>query len=295
MTNYPFRSLLFVPGHNKRLIKSAIKSEADVLLLDIEDSVQPLSNKQIARDLILSMLDDDCFENRLVFPRVNDRESGELLKDLNQLTVPGVSGFMFPKSNSGDDIYFYDRLLQTIEYDKNYPIGTFKMIALIETASAVLNIDDICNRSDRLIATAFGCEDYITDLQGIHDSKQESLLVPRSLIAIGARAHNIIPIDTVHINVHDLKELEKSILTAKNLGFEGMLCLHPKELDLVHKYYTPTKKEYEIAKSMVSDAKKSFKDGKGVSIINKQLIGPPIIKNAKRIIARYELFIDEEN
>jgi citrate lyase subunit beta/citryl-CoA lyase len=291
MFKYPLRSLLFVPGHNRKLLESAIKSKADALLLDIEDSVQPRSNKQMARDLLASMLDAGEFDNKLVFPRVNDRESGELLKDLYQLTVPQISGFMFPKANSGDDIFFYDKLLETIEYDKKYPKGTFKMIALIETSSAVLKVDDICKRSERLIAIAFGCEDYITDLQGIHDKEQESLLVPRSLIAMGARASNIIPIDTVHINVHDLEELEKSILAAKNLGFEGMLCLHPKELDLVHKYYTPTKKEYEDAKSIVSAAKDSFAKGKGVSIVNEQLIGPPIIKNARKIIEKYELLM----
>ena len=294
MFNYPMRSLLFVPGHNQRLLDSAIKSKADVLLLDIEDSVQPRSNKQIARDLLSSMLKNGEFDKKIVFPRVNDRESGELFKDLYQLTVPQISGFMFPKANSGDDIYFYDKLLETIEYDKKYPKGTFKMIALIETPSAVLNVDDICKRSERLVAIAFGCEDYITDLEGIHDNEQESLLVPRSLIAIGARANDVIPIDTVHINIHDLDELEKSISVAKNLGFEGMLCLHPKELDLVHKLYTPTKREYDDAKSIVSAAKDSFAKGKGVSIVNEQLIGPPIIKNAKKVIKKYEMLNNDK-
>jgi len=136
---YLLRSLLFVPAHNDRLINSAIKSTADVLLLDIEDSVQPGNNKKVARNNILKHLSAGSFDNFLVFPRVNDRESGHLLQDLYQLTVPGVHGFMYPKSYVGQDVYFVDKLLETIEYEKGIPVGTFKLIPLIETAASVLN------------------------------------------------------------------------------------------------------------------------------------------------------------
>ena len=130
---------MFVPGHNDRLLASASRSEADVLLLDIEDSVQPVDNKQVARDKIHQWVTEGKFNNHKVFPRVNDRESGQLLKDIYQLTIPGVHGFMYPKSKLGEDVYFIDKLLETIEYEKGFPIGTFKLIPLIETAAAVLN------------------------------------------------------------------------------------------------------------------------------------------------------------
>ncbi|MFT4850192.1 MAG: citrate lyase subunit beta/citryl-CoA lyase, partial [Sediminicola sp.] len=109
MSNYLLRSLLFVPGHNKKLMQSASKSKADVLLLDIEDSVQPVSNKQVARDIINEHLTKGLFKGKKVFPRVNDRESGELLKDIMQLTIEGIDGFMYPKAKLGEDIYFFDK------------------------------------------------------------------------------------------------------------------------------------------------------------------------------------------
>src|SRR5690554_6780922 len=111
MNDYLMRSLLFVPAHNQRLMDSAAKTEADVLLFDIEDSVQPLENKQKARDLIVKMINKGIFKNRVIFPRINDRESGQLLKDVTQLTIKGISGFMYPKAKKGDDIYFFDKLL----------------------------------------------------------------------------------------------------------------------------------------------------------------------------------------
>ena len=101
--NYLTRSMMFVPAHNERLMNSATKVEADVLLLDIEDSVQPVKNKQIARDNILKYVSEGLFKNKTLFPRVNDRESGELLKDVYQLTVDGISGFMYPKSKTASE------------------------------------------------------------------------------------------------------------------------------------------------------------------------------------------------
>jgi len=110
------RSLMFVPAHNEKLMKSASKSNADVLLLDIEDSVQPVSNKEIARKNIIQFTNDGRFDNHLFFPRINDRESGQLLKDLTELTITGIDGFMYPKSYTGQDVYFIDKLLDAIEY-----------------------------------------------------------------------------------------------------------------------------------------------------------------------------------
>ncbi len=132
MSDYLLRSLMFVPGHNEKLLQSAIKSEADVLLLDIEDSVQPSLNKQIAREKIKQYAKQGKLNNHLVFPRVNDRESGHLLKDVHELTIPGIEGFMYPKSKTGQDVYFFDKLLETIEYEKGIEKGKFKIIPLIE-------------------------------------------------------------------------------------------------------------------------------------------------------------------
>ena len=226
---YLMRSLMFVPAHNTKLLESAVKRNADVLLLDIEDSV-PYTKKQKSRDNIKEFAKRTDLNGKLLFPRVNDRESGELLKDIYQLTIEGISGFMYPKATKGEDIYFFGKLLETIEYEKGLPIGTFKIIPLIETAGAVINIREICCSCTRVIAVAFGCEDYVTDLQGKHDPEGQSIMMARNLISIGARSCGVLPIDTVHIKVHDLEDLERNLILSKKLGFEGMLVLNPKEL-----------------------------------------------------------------
>jgi citrate lyase subunit beta/citryl-CoA lyase len=280
---------MFVPAHNERLLTSASKSEADVLLLDIEDSVQPAANKQIARDNIDKWVKESLFNNHKVFPRVNDRESGQLLRDVHQLTIDGVHGFMYPKSKWGEDVYFIDKLLETIEYEKGLEIGTFKLIPLIETAAAVLNAQDICKASKRVVAIAYGCEDFIADLEGIHDAEHQSLFTPRAIIAMAARANNVIPIDTVHINVHDMVDLEENLRVAKNLGFEGMLVLHPKELELVHRYFSPTEQEVADAEEMLRLSQEAQLDGKGVALMNGRFIGPPMVISAKKTLKKHKL------
>lgn len=280
---------MFVPGHNDKLLASAMRSEADVLLFDIEDSVQPHVNKKIAREKVTEYIEKGKFEGRKLFFRINDRESGELLKDVIQLSIEGIEGFVYPKAKKGEDIYFFCKLLETIEYEKGFPIGTFKIIPLIETASAVLNAEEICRASDRVIAIAYGSEDFITDLEGIHDEEHISLFTPRALVAMAARATKVVPIDTVHVRVKDLEDLEKNLTLSKKLGFEGMLVLNPIEIPLVHKYYSPTEEEVQNAEEILKLDKEARVNNQGVAIMNGKFIGPPFVAKAKKILAKSTL------
>jgi citrate lyase subunit beta/citryl-CoA lyase len=196
---------------------------------------------------------------------------------------------MYPKSKRGEDVYFIDKLLETIEYEKGLEVGTFKLIPLIETAAAVLNAEEICRASKRVVAIAFGSEDFITDLEGIHDKEHISLFTPRSIIAMAARASKVIPIDTVHINVHDYVDLEYNLQIAKKLGYEGMLVLNPKELTLVHQYFSPSDDEVRDAEEMLELFKEASENNQGVAVINGKFIGPPMVLSAKKILLKNKL------
>lgn len=287
------RSMMFVPGHNEKLLESAARSNADALILDIEDSVVP-DDKEAARNTIRNYVLDGVFGGFPVFPRVNDKESGHLLRDVSTLTIRGVAGFVYPKAKTGNDIYFFDKLLETIEYEKKLPIGTFEIVPLIETAAAVLNAQEICLASSRVIAIAYGCEDFIADLRGIHDHEGKSLYVPRATISMAARATGVIPIDTVHVDVHDLEDFEKEVRLAATLGFEGNLILHPKEIEIAHKYYTPSKEAVDAAREMLRLSEEARKLGKGVAVLDGKFIGPPMVITAKRTIERYNAIKQRE-
>tara|TARA_R110002020_G_scaffold139765_1_gene310808 strand:- start:322 stop:1209 length:888 start_codon:yes stop_codon:yes gene_type:complete len=289
MNEYLMRSLMFVPAHSDKFMQNATNVNADVLIFDIEDSVQPIENKQVARDKIINYTKEGKFQGKVIYLRINDRESGELLKDVTQLCIEGVAGFMYPKAKSGDDIYFFDKLLETIEYERGIEIGYYKIIALIETTSAVINIQEICTASKRLVAIAYGSEDFITDLEGIHDEEHISLFTPRALIAMAARANNIVPIDTVHVRVKDLEDLEKNLVISRKLGFEGMLVLSPVELPLVHQYYSPGEAEVIYSNEILRLDEEARKNGQGVAIMNGKFVGPPFVLQAKKILKKLEL------
>lgn len=294
ITDFLMRSLMFVPAHNDKLMQSASRSNADVLLLDIEDSVQPVENKQVARDKIVQYVQDGVFKGRVLFPRINDRESGHLLKDVYQLAIDGIKGFMYPKARCGEDIYFIGKLLETIEYDKGFPPGTFKLIPLIETTGAVMNIQDICKASPRVVAIAFGCEDYVTDLEGKHDIEGQSIFFARNMIVNGAHNCGVAAIDTVHIRVHDLEDLEHNLILSKKLGFDGMLILNPKELPLCHRYYSPSPEEVEWAEEMVQLTEEAIQEGRGVAVKDDKFIGPPMLKMANEILKKHKMIIEHE-
>ena len=293
-SKYLLRTMMFVPGHNEKLLLSASRSSVDALIPDIEDSVRPNSMKEVARTLIREKVESGLFQRFSVFPRLNDRESGHLLKDLYALTIEGVDGFVYPKAMRGEDVYFLDKLLETIEYEKEIPVGTFKIVPLIETAAAVLNAQDICLASDRVVAIAYGCEDFIADLDGVHDPDGRSLFVPRAMIAMAARATGVIPIDTVHINVHDMTDLDKNVRLAKVLGFEGMLVLHPKEAELAHKHFSPDTSDLEDAADMLRLFKEAESMGKGVAVLDGKFIGPPMVNQALKVLERGKLINDRE-
>jgi citrate lyase subunit beta/citryl-CoA lyase len=137
-----------------------------------------------------------------------------------------------------------------------------------------------------VVAVAFGCEDYVTDLNGKHDDQGNSIFFARNMIVNGARECGVIPIDTVHIKVHDLEDLEKNLILSRNLGFEGMLVLNPKELPLVHHYYSPSIEEVEWAKEMIELSEEATKEGKGVAVKDNKFIGPPMLKMATKILKK---------
>ena len=129
----------------------------------------------------------------------------------------------------------------------------------------------------------------MTDLQGKHDAEGLSILSARTMIAMGARACGVQPIDTVHIKVHDLEDLERNLQLSKKLGFEGMLVLNPKELPLVHQYYSPSEEEVAWAEEMVQMAEEAVREGKGVAVKEGKFIGPPMLKMARNILRKHQM------
>ena len=112
---------------------------------------------------------------------------------------------------------------------------------------------------------------------------------------MAARANGVIPVDTVHIKVHDLEDLEKNLTLSKKLGYEGMLVLHPKEINIVHRYYSPTEEDLNEAKDILRLSEEAESQNKGVAIMNGKFIGPPMVASAKLLLMKDELIKSKKN
>ena len=279
------RSLLFVPGHSDKLLQSAARSDADVLILDVEDSVLPESNKIIARENIKKYVKSGAFSKFGVFIRLNERNSGHLLADVTELAIDGVDGFLYSKTYDKEDVVFFDRLLECIEHTKGFSPGMFKIIPILETAASIVNSDAISKASTRVVTIGFGSEDFVSDMGAIRDFDDGvSIASARAWVAMVARANNMNPIDAAYIHVHDLVGLENHLRKGRLLGYSGMWTLHPNQIELVNKYYSPSETEVADALDILRINELARKSDRGVAIIEGKFVGPPLVVSARKII-----------
>lgn len=281
---------MFVPGHNEKLMDSASKSDADVLIFDLEDSVQPAANKLLAREAIVKNTSGKRFDRFLKFVRLNEIETEFFLQDVLRVTEAAIDGFLLSKTNTASDIIYLDRLLASIEKERNLKHEKFLIIPILESAKSIVYINEIASASNRIIALGFGSEDYVSDIQGVRDFDTNlSISHPRSLVPIVARAHCMEAIDAAYIKVHDNEGLLAHTHIGKTLGYSGMWVLHPKQNDVVNRVYSPTEKEIADAKEFLRLYEEAQKINKGVAIIEGKFVGPPLVTKSKDIIARAAL------
>jgi len=284
------RSMMFVPGHNERLLDSATKSIADALIFDLEDSVQPESNKILAREVVTRRSKDKQFDRFQKFVRLNEIETEFFLQDVLQVTKGNIDGFLLSKTNTKEDVNYLDSLLTSIELERGLEYNTFSIVPILESALSIVNINEIATSSKRIIALGFGSEDYVSDIQGVRDFETNvSISFPRKLVPIVARAHNLEAIDAAYIHVHDLEGLERHLQTGKILGYGGMWVLHPKQNEIANQVFSPTEKEYNDSVEFLRLYAEAKKINKGVAIIEGKFVGPPLITKSKDIISRVEL------
>lgn len=286
------RSLLFVPGFNERYLSKASQCEADALIIDLEDSVAP-NLKQLARKVSLKYLPK--ISNKPLFVRINDRDTELAEDDIIQFIKPEITGFMLPKIYNPDDIKYFDEIITKYETEAGYSEDYFKMVPLIETAAAVMNVLSICHSSNRIIAIAFGSEDYLAEIEGFHAPGEPAFIYPRSQIVNAARSCGVLPIDTLHVNVHDLDELVEDLKLSRVLGFEGRLLMHPKELPHIHRYYSPDSDAAERADVTIRKSKQSASCGKQVACVRGEFIGPPLARRAGKILNKHNKIKQKDN
>jgi len=281
------RSLLFTAGHNKKYINKSFQTEADAIVFDLEDAV-PDDKKEEARETLRDFLSHELPDDRPVYVRINPLESGMTLLDTDAVVSPNLNGFVYPMARTARDMIAFDAQLSLKEKLLGLPQGYFDIIALIETPESIVRLNEIATASDRIIGLLFGSEDFLAEQEGQHGDDAQGIAVPRHIVSMTAKAHDLLAIDTPYVKVGDFEGLKKHIRQANVMGFEGMLIMSPRELPIANAGYTPDEDKVEKAREIVRLSKEAAEENKGIVIYNGIFVSPPSLKAAHKTIERFD-------
>lgn len=277
------RSLLYVPGNNPAMIQNAYIYGSDGIVLDLEDSVS-INEKDAARDLVFHALNTIDFLDAELLVRVNDPHTEIGKKDIEMVVKTGKASVRLPKAESKEDIYLCHEIITGFENKFGLEENSTKMMAAIETAKGIANVNEIALASKRLTGISLGAEDFVTDLGTKRSSSGEELLFARSAIVIAAKMAGIDPIDTVYSDVSNEEGFIKEVKLIKQLGFVGKSVINPKQIRKLHEIFNPTQQEIDHALNVMYAIEEAEKKGSGVIALDGKMIDKPIVLRAKHML-----------
>lgn len=287
----PVRTLLFVPGHRERMIEKAPGAGADGLLYDLEDSV-PAAERETARAMVAEALAAPRTLPRYV--RVNgivDAGKPETAADIAAITLPGLDGIVLPKAQGPDDVRWAGAELDRLEMERDLPRGAIEIVPMIESALGALFCYDILTASPRVSSVIVGSAqdgDLQTDLGADWSPEGTELLYARSRILLAARAAGIDqPLDGVFLGLDDEEGLIRDCENARRLGYRGKTVIHPRQIEPVHRVFSPTEKEIAYYRDMIAAFEEAEAGGSGAMNFRGKMIDRAMVRKARGLLARF--------
>lgn len=280
------RSWLFAPGDSERKMTKASDSAADIVLLDLEDSVSP-ENKPAARTAVADFLKTREDKHR-IWVRVNPLRSGEIEADLDAIMGAAPGGLFLPKAEGKADVEALDAMLTIREAEYGIQNRSTHVAALVtETPKAMFHCGDY-EGAPRLIAMSWGAEDLSSALGARVQHQADGSYMPmyemaRNLCLLGAVAAGCAPIETVMPEFRDLDKLRERALMVRGQGYRGMLAIHPAQVDVINEAFTPSAEEIAHARAIVQ----AFADNPGAGTVglDGQMLDRPHLALAERLLA----------
>ncbi|MCF8307395.1 MAG: citrate lyase subunit beta [Bacteroidales bacterium] len=271
---------LYLPGDSPKLMLNAGIHYPNGVILDLEDAVAP-GKKHDARFLVRNALRQVNFYGAERMVRINQGERG--LTDLEYVIPHYVNLILVPKAESADDIQQVNKKIEAIKKEQNleYPIW---LMPIIESALGVVKAYEIASAADNVVAMAIGLEDYTADLGTMRTDEGTESFYARSQLVNAARAAKVQPIDSVFSDVEDMEALKQNVKRSKALGFDGMGCIHPRQIKVIKQNFAPDEAEIEKAKKIYKAYVEAEKKGLGVVSLGTKMIDAPVVKRARRSI-----------
>ena len=277
------RSLLFVPGNQPHMLDRASRLTPDAFIPDMEDSV-PDAEKANARAITAAHLNSLSANGVAVIPRLNSLDTGLLDHDLAAVVGPRIYGVSVGKINTPADIALISTKLDALERKAGLEIGNIKLIPWIETAQAIVNAYAICAASPRIIAAAFGAEDFTNDMGIERAEDEDESAYARSAIAIAARAANVLALDTPYFSFRDPDGLRRNAQAVRQIGFKGKFAIHPAQIDIINETFSPSPAELEQARRVVEAFQEAERIGRGSTSLDGKVVDVPVVKRAQALL-----------
>lgn len=280
------RSWLFAPGDSEKKMTKAADGEADIVLLDLEDSVMP-EGKPAARQMVHDFLASRDDNHRL-WVRVNPLSGGETQADLEAIMAARPGGLFLPKAEGRQDVEALDAMLTALEARHAIEQGATRVAALVtETAKAMFHCGDYAG-APRLVAMSWGAEDLSSELGARVQFQSSGQYMPvfelaRSLCLVGAVAAGVAPIETIQADFRDLDGLRDRALMVRSQGYRGMLAIHPAQVPVINEAFTPSEEEVAEARAIVEAF--AANPGAGTVGLNGAMLDRPHLARAQALLA----------
>ena len=284
------RSLLFAPGNEPRKLAKVGSFGADGIILDLEDSAPP-AEKVAARANVTAAAQDAAGAGR-VYVRVNPLEArtgfsaAHGADDIAAVVAPGVDGLVVPKVESAEEVAHVEALIAAAERDRGMTEGALEIVPLIESAAGLWHAWEIARASPRVRMLLFGAADFTRDL-GIDWSRDETeVAYARSRLVVISRAAGIEPpLDSPWVRLDDDDGLAHSISEARRLGFQGKLCIHPRQVPIVNRGFSSiAPDELEHARRVVEAFAEAESRGSASIVVDGRFVDYPMVEKAKRTL-----------
>ncbi|MBN1252178.1 MAG: HpcH/HpaI aldolase/citrate lyase family protein [Bacteroidales bacterium] len=273
-------SRLYLPGNTPSMMLNAGIHKPNGIILDLEDAVA-LEKKEEARYLVRNALRNVDFYGAERMVRINQLPLG--IEDLKFIVPHHVNLILIPKCESADQIHQVEIEINRIKAAENlnYPIY---YMPIIESALGVEKSFEIATATENVVSMAIGLEDFTADL-GVRRTKEgNESFYARTRIVNACKAAGIQPIDSVFSDIADMEALAENVKTSKSLGFEGMGCIHPRQIAVIHENFAPEKTEIEKATNIILAFDEAKSKGLGVVSLGTKMIDAPVVKRAEKTI-----------
>ncbi len=271
-------SRLYLPGNSPSMMLNAGIYQPDGIILDLEDSVAP-EKKAEARLLVRNALCQVDFYGAERMVRINQLPAG--LEDLDYIVPHHLHLVLIPKCESGDQVNETDDRIRAILKQSGQE-REVHLMPIIESALGVERAFEIATASERVVAMAIGLEDYTADLGVARTAGGDESLYARTRMVNACKAAGIQPIDSVFSDVGDMEGLKANVSRSRSLGFEGMGCIHPRQVSVIKEGFTPTEREIKKAEQIIKAFEEAKSKGLGVISLGTKMIDPPVVKRAQR-------------